>query len=506
MVEIPPMQDFAGFERETERELAGLKGNGADTAAPAPLPPRTDENVHVADFNAGAKKLNGSGSNELVTEDQAGLRFAHRHSGRLRYCHTTGKWFEWTGAIWKVNETALAFHFARELAREIAASEDDKVRYIAGKASFAGGVERLARSDPTFAVTVECWDKDPFLLGAPRGTIDLRTGMLRPSDPNDGITRSTAITPAEYANCPLWLAFLQECTNKDAGMVLFLQQWFGYCLTGDTSEHAFAFIHGDGGNGKGVFVNTLAGIIDGYHTTAPMETFTASTGERHSTDLAGLRGARLVTATETEEGRQWAESRIKQITGGDAVSARLMRQDFFEYEPQYKLTISGNHKPRLNNVDGAMRRRINLIPFVHKPKSPDLDLRTKLKAEWPGILRWGIDGCLDWQKNRLTRPKSITEATNEYFSSQDVLSQWIDEECDADPGNDWKRATSAELFTSRSAYAKRAGEAVQSRKVFADALEKKGFVRRTGTGGVRGYSGISLKPADDGGEANRYGD
>jgi len=237
-----------------------------------------------------------------------------------------------------------------------------------------------------------------------------------------------------------------------------------------------------------------------------METFTASTGERHSTDLAGLRGARLVTATETEEGRQWAESRIKQITGGDAVSARLMRQDFFEYEPQYKLTISGNHKPRLNNVDGAMRRRINLIPFVHKPKSPDLDLRTKLKAEWPGILRWGIDGCLDWQKNRLTRPKSITEATNEYFSSQDVLSQWIDEECDADPGNDWKRATSAELFTSRSAYAKRAGEAVQSRKVFADALEKKGFVRRTGTGGVRGYSGISLKPADDGGEANRYGD
>ena len=182
------------------------------------------------------KKLNGSGSNELVTEDQAGLRFAHRHSGRLRYCHTTGKWFEWTGAIWKVNETALAFHFARELAREIAASEDDKVRYIAGKASFAGGVERLARSDPTFAVTVECWDKDPFLLGAPRGTIDLRTGMLRPSDPNDGITRSTAITPAEYANCPLWLAFLQECTNKDAGMVLFLQQWFGYCLTGDTSE------------------------------------------------------------------------------------------------------------------------------------------------------------------------------------------------------------------------------------------------------------------------------
>jgi putative DNA primase/helicase len=439
-------------------------------------------------------------SNELVTEDQAGLQFARRHAGQLRYCHTTGKWFEWTGCIWKVNETSLAFHFARNLARDLAFSEDDKVRYIAGRASFAGGVERLARADPVFAVTIDDWDKDPYLLGTPGGTVDLRTGKLRSSDPADGITRSTAITPADYANCPLWLAFLQECTNRDAEMVLFLQQWFGYCLTGDVTEHAFAFIHGDGGNGKGVFINTKAGILAGYHRTAPMETFTASAGDRHPTDLAGLRGARLVTATETEEGRQWAESRIKSLTGGDAVSARFMRQDFFEYEPQYKLTISGNHKPRLNNVDDAMRRRINLIPFAHKPRSPDPALREKLKAEWPGILRWAIDGCLDWQKNRLTRPKAITEATNEYFSSQDVLAQWIDEECDAEPGNDWKRATSAELFASWSAYAKRAGEVVPSRKVFADALAKKGFVSRREHGGVRGYAGIRLKPNDKGGD------
>ena len=421
--------------------------------------------------------------------------------GQLRYCHTTGKWFEWTGCIWKVNETSLAFHFARELARELAASEDDKVRYAAGKASFAGGVERLARSDRDLAVIIDAWDEDIYLLGTPGGTVDLRTGKLRPSDPNDGITRSTAITPAVVANCPLWLAFLSECTNRDTEMMRFLQQWLGYCLTGDVTEHAFAFIHGDGGNGKGVFVNTAAGILSGYHKTAPMETFTTSLGDRHPTDLAGLRGARLVTATETEEGRQWAESRIKSLTGGDTVSARFMRQDFFEYEPQYKLTISGNHKPRLNNVDDAMRRRINLIPFVHKPPVVDPELRTKLKAEWPEILRWAIDGCLDWQKNRLTRPKSVTEATNEYFSSQDVLSQWIDEECDADPGNNWRSATSSELFTSWSTYAKRAGEAVQSRKVFAEALEKKGFHGKRGTGGVRTYEGIRLKPSAAASEA-----
>jgi putative DNA primase/helicase len=438
-------------------------------------------------------KANPSVSNELVTEDQAAIEFARRHAGGLRYCHTSGKWHEWTGSVWKPNQTSIAFHFARELARELANSESDKIRYITSKTSFAAGVERFARSDPAFAATSEHWDANPMLLGTPSGTVDLTTALLRPSDPTDGITRSTAVAPADSANCPLWLSFLGEATNGDDEMMRFLQQWTGYCLTGDVSEHAFVFIYGDGGNGKGVFLNTVADILAGYHKTAPMETFTASQHDRHPTDLAGLRGARLVSASETEEGRQWAESRIKQLTGGDTVSARFMRQDFFEYTPQYKITIMGNHQPRLNNVDEAMRRRVNIVPFTNKPEKPDPELRAKLKDEWQAILRWMINGCMEWQKNRLLRPTSVTAATSEYFSSQDTFSQWLEEECERDPGNDWKRASSAELYRSWSAYAKRAGEGQQSRKTFAAALAKKGIVPVKGTGGVRTYRGIMVK-------------
>jgi len=190
-------------------------------------------------------------------------------------------------------------------------------------------------------------------------------------------------------------------------------------LTGDTREHALVFVFGPGGNGKSVAVNVQVGIMGDYATTAAMDVFIASAGDRHPADLAMLRGSRLVTASETEEGRQWAESRIKQLTGGDRITARFMRQDFFTFLPSFKLQIIGNHKPGLRNIDDAARRRFNLVPFVQTPAVPDRQLEEKLKAEWPGILRWMVDGCLAWQRDGLVRPASITTATEAYFADQD---------------------------------------------------------------------------------------
>ncbi len=180
--------------------------------------------------------------------------------------------------------------------------------------------------------------------------MDLRTGRLRPSRPEEGITRITSVAPTEAADCPIWNSFIDEATNGDVGLALFLQQWFGYCLTGDVSEHALMFGHGDGGNGKGVVLNTIVGILGDYAVVAPPDTFTASHNDRHPTELAMLRGARLVAASETEQGRTWAENRIKQLTGGDPISARFMRGDFFTFKPEFKLTIIGNHPPSLANV------------------------------------------------------------------------------------------------------------------------------------------------------------
>jgi putative DNA primase/helicase len=211
-----------------------------------------------------------------------------------------------------------------------------------------------------------------------------------PALPINMITKITAVAPADKASCPLWLHFLDEATGGDPELTRLLQQWFGYCLTGSTQEHALMFIHGDGGNGKSVFLNTVAGIMGDYAVTAPMDAFTISTGDRHPADLAMLRGARLVAASETEQGRSWAESRIKQLTGGDPISARFMCRDWFTFKPSFKLTIVGNHAPMLTSVDDAMRRRINIVPFTHKPAHPDPTLESKLRKERPSILRWAM--------------------------------------------------------------------------------------------------------------------
>jgi putative DNA primase/helicase len=431
-------------------------------------------------------------SNDLVTEDFAAQEFAAIHADRLRYCHDTGAWFEWSGAIWRKNRTGLAFQWSRELARDLAENEPDKVRYVSSKTSFASGVERFARVDPVLAVTSDFWDRDPYLLGTPGGTVDLRTGKLGPANPRDGITKATAVTPAIVADCPTWLRFLHETTGGDAGLIRFLQQFAGYSLTGDTKEHALIFGYGPGGNGKSVYLNTVAAIIADYAATAAMDTFAASVSDKHPTDLPMLRGARLVTCSETEEGRAWAEAKIKQIMGGDRITARFMRQVFFTFTPNFKLFIIGNHKPILKNVDDAARRRFCIVPFTFKPERPDRDLEAKRRAEWPGILRWMIEGALDWQRDGLVRPQKVLDATAEYFGAQEIVGRFLEEECDFEPGNRHKTEFVSDLFEAWSKFAKANGEAPGSAKSFTDTLQKRGIDRHR-TMNARLYRGVRLR-------------
>jgi putative DNA primase/helicase len=426
-----------------------------------------------------------------VTEDAAALAFAERYCDTLRFDHDIGKWFVWTGTNWRCERTGLAFSWARELARELARAEPNKVRLISSKANFAGNVERFARTDRTFAVTSDIWDRNPYLLGTPGGTVDLRTGEIRKATPEDFITKLTAVLPADKSECPRWQQFMREATNDDQDLIAFLQQFLGYMLTGITTEHSLLFIHGGGGNGKSVFQNTGSGILGDYAKTAAMETFTASPTDKHPTDLAMLHGARLVTASETEEGRAWAESRIKQMTGGDKISARFMRQDFFEFMPQFKLLLIGNHQPTLRNVDDAARRRFNIVPFIHKPPVPDRDLETKLRAEWPSILRWMIDGCLIWQHSGLVRPQVVLDATEEYFGEQDSIRQWIEDRCETGKGT--LSDTSTNLFRSWTSWATANGERPGTAKWFAPALRRLGF-KQSRSKKARGFFGIEAKP------------
>ena len=432
-----------------------------------------------------------------LTEDGIARAFAHKHGAELRFDHHAGSWYRWTGQVWQREETKLAFTWARQICRDLAREQhaEDRAKCMLAKAATAAAVERFAQADRAFAVTSAIWDRDPFLLGTPGGTVDLRTGVLSSARPEDFITKATAVAPSDTPECPRWLRFLNDATAGDAALIRFLQQWCGYMLTGDTREHALLFIFGPGGNGKSVFLNVVSGIFGSYGRHAAMETFTAAVGDRHPTELAMLKGARMVCASETEEGRAWAEVRIKQLTGGDTISARFMRRDFFEFRPELKLVVIGNHKPILKNIDEAARRRFNVVPFLHRPPSPDQGLESALREEWPAILRWMIDGCLDWQRHGLVRPKVVLDTTAEYFNDQDTLKQWIEECCETSKNPPYFADTNGNLFGNWKAFALQRGEDPGSSKRFNTAMGSQEFVSIKDSNGIRGrgFRGLRVR-------------
>jgi putative DNA primase/helicase len=317
----------------------------------------------------------------------------------------------------------------------------------------------------------------------------LRTGRIHEHSRTDYITKITAAGPG--GECPLWLAFLERVTGGDAELQSFLRRMIGYSLTGSIREHGLFFLYGTGANGKSVFLSTVSGLLAEYAKTAPASSFTASTNEQHPTDLAGLRGARFVTAIETEDGARWAESKIKSLTGGDKISARFMRCDFFEFIPEFKLVIAGNHKPGLRSVDEAIRRRLNLIPFtVTIPQEErDPSLAEKLRAEFPGILGWAIRGCLEWQEQGLNPPAAVLNATADYMAGEDAIGRWLEDGCISDEGL-W--TSGASLFLDYRAWCDRGGEKPASPKRLTQALEGRGFVQKR-TSSARGFSGIGLR-------------
>ena len=453
-----------------------------------------------ADRNTAAKqRADGAVGDESIPEfcDEAlTLAFSERHADDLRYCDAFGRWYQWDGGRWSPDEKRCVFTLARahcrnKAAEAMAAFRNDKTADKIASAKTVAAVVNLARYDPRHATAHADWDSDPWALNTPGGTVDLRTGSLCPHDRRDLHSKTTAVAPTPAGtDCPLWTAFINRIMADDGDLTRFLQRLMGYALTGLTTEHILAFLYGTGANGKGVFLNTLAAILGDYATVSPMETFTDSSNDRHPTELAMLKGARLVAAQETEEGRRWAESKIKALTGGDPITARFMRQDFFTFVPQFTLLVAGNHKPGLRNFGEAIRRRLNLVPLAVTipPEERDPQLPDKLKAEWPAILRWAIDGCLEWQRIGLAQPHAVVAATEEYFLEEDSLTQWVDDSIVIDPLN---FESSSDLFASWRIWAERAGLAPGTQRAFVQTLQNHGYqpLRRNKS---RGFIGIRL--------------
>jgi putative DNA primase/helicase len=423
------------------------------------------------------------------SDDALALGFSRATTPDWVYTAAWGQWHYFSGTHYKVDDTRKIYDIARLECRAASLSGEltkKDARAIASKATISA-VEFLARASRLHAAHPDQWDRDPMLLCTPGGVIDLRSGVSRPARRADFMTKITACG-ASVVDTPMWTSFLTRITGGDAEQIRFLQRIAGYCLTGTIEEHALFFMFGKGANGKSVFLNTLAAVMGDYAMTASIETFTVSNNDRHPTELASLRGARLVTATETEEGRRWAESRICALTGGDKIAARFMRQDFFEFGPTFKIMIAGNYKPSLRGVGEAMRRRLNLIPFTVTIPEEERDekLPERLKAEWSGILQWMIDGCVDWQGEGLAKPDAVRRATDEYFEAEDALGNWIGERCVVAPD---ASAPGSGLFNSWRKWADANGEFSGSQKRFSQALLDRGFHQQK-SHGQRLFRGI----------------
>lgn len=474
------MLDPSWEEGELRREFEGLLRK--DVAEKGPMPPRA-----------------GGVEPPPLSDDALAAAFVLDHGVNWRHVGALG-WLHWDGSVWKRDDT----HFVREQIRQVcrnvaAAIEQPREAKRIASDKIMSAVGRVVSSDPNIACRIETLDAYPMLLNTPAGLLDLETGEVGAHDRTRMITQST--TASLGKGCPLWERTLVDITGGDADLQRYLARLAGYCLTGSTREQTFAFIHGPGGNGKSVFLQTIAGVMGDYAATATLDTFMASSQSRHLTELAGLRAARLVLVPETEAGRSWAEARIKTVTGGENLRANFMRQDHFEFRPQFKLIVAGNHRPELRNVGPAMKRRLHLVPFEVKIPEANIDRRLgeKLLEERDGILGWMIEGCVQWQRLGLAPPRSVISAAESYFSDEDMFGQWIDECCILGPDF---RALSSSLYQSWKAWAEAAGITTGSKKSLGEELRNRGFVF-TKIKGERARQGISLRMAQrspEGGE------
>jgi P4 family phage/plasmid primase-like protien len=423
----------------------------------------------------------------------------------LRYVGQWSRWLIWTGRRWQEDDTGSVMRFARMTARQIyrdVKAECEQQRKME-LARFAAKSEseralkamvNLARSDKAVAIRPSDLDEKGWLLNCQNGTVELRTGKHHEHRREDMLTK---IAPVEYdpnAKCDLWLRFLDEIFAGDAELIRFIQQYLGMALTGDVREQILVIFNGVGSNGKSVVIETILGLMGDYATTAAPDILTSSVLGRHPTETADLAGRRFVVSSETDEGKRMRVAFIKQATGDGAMKARRMREDFWEFQRQFKLLLVTNNLPGVREGTHAIWRRIKVVPFSQTipDDKQDRTLVAKLRNEWPGILAWAVCGCLDWQKNGLRFPKAVELASRAYRQREDLIEQFVEDCCEM--------GSSPTFAVTRTAIRKAYGKwakgiderATLTRNAFYERLRELSGVQEHRTTSTRGFVGIRL--------------
>ena len=438
----------------------------------------------------------------LCTDTGNAERLRDRHGADLRYCHPWGRWLVYDGASYRVDDrgavVALAKAAARSVFEEAKEAPDDETAKRLGKwarDSLSEGKLRamisLAQSEPGIPVLPEELDASADLLNVLNGTIDLRTGELREHRREDLITKVAPVVYDPDAAAPTWAATLERVLPSEE-VRAFFKRLCGYAITGDVSEHILPVLYGTGANGKSTVLNALLEAVGEYGMQAAPDLLIAKSGG-HPTEVADLFGMRLVASIEVEDGRRLAESLVKQLTGGDKVRARRMRQDFWQFDPTHTAFLCTNHKPEIRGTDNAIWRRIRLIPFTETipPAEQDKKLPEKLRAELPGILAWCVEGCLEWQRDGLQAPDEVRKATGAYRSEMDVIGAFLRDECEV--GRD-HRASFKEVYDRYEEWCEDGGEKPETRRKFNARLKERGRFtdRRSGPGGSNEWHGLRL--------------
>lgn len=433
--------------------------------------------------------------------------FAAEHAPRLRYVAERRSWINWRDGRWRPDTLGeherAAKTTAQQLLKRAGAIEDPEQRNRAAKwAANSQSEPRLramlarARWEPQITVSAADLDTHPFLLACANGTIDLKTGKLRPSRPADLITRGTDVAYNPDATCPRFERVLVEVFAGDLELVAFMQRLAGYCLTGDTREHILAVLHGAGCNGKTTLIEVLKLLLGDLAVTAAFDTFSRTKGDRGPrNDLARLAGARLVTASESGADRRLDEATVKEITGGDTIAARFLYGEHFEFQPTFKILLSTNHRPAVSGDDDAIWRRLRLIPFEQSfAGREDHDLSTTLRAELPGILAWAVRGCLDWQRDGLGQAGAVQQATRAYRDDEDTIGTFIADCCQEGEN---RSVGTTELRTAYTAWCERNGEPALTSKALTQTLTRRPGIEADRNSRGRFYTGIELM-TDDG--------
>ena len=433
-------------------------------------------------------------------------RFVAKHGRDVRHCDQWGKWFVWNGKAWPVDHERRVEMLAKQVADEIwhdtgkllpdvdRATADELVRFAKATASSwgIGAMLSLARSEAGIPITPDKLDCDPWALNVQNGTIDLRTAELREHRREDLLTKIAPVTFDAGANCPTWRKALSDIFAGNESLMRYVQRLAGYSLTGIVRDHVLPFLYGIGANGKSTLLNTLLALLGtDYAMKAAPDLLLTKRGESHPTERADLFGKRLVAAIETEDGKRLAESLVKELSGGDRVRARRMREDFWEFSPTHKIWLAANHKPTIRGQDFGIWRRVKLIPFNvrFEGKAADTALPEKLLAELPGILNWALLGCLEWQADGLDEPGEVQAATGGYRAAMDVLGQFVGDCCEL--GGDCESKAS-DVRTAYETWCKANGERPVNGRRFGDYLTDRGVERRKSHGTIV-YSGVAIQ-------------